>query len=128
VEELPFFGTKFKYAFEDGVYHSEMTDMVGNVHRQMLDLNEQKIKECIIALGYTPPEKENQPAAFTLAKYQYENSGLETHNRDLTEQVDALLKHCPHVECATCSEIICPHGHAFHFHHDGCPACGDMLE
>jgi DNA repair exonuclease SbcCD ATPase subunit len=41
----------------------------------------------------------------------------------LRAQVDRLLAHCPDGECLTCGEIICPHGGAMHFHHDGCPSC-----
>lgn len=36
---------------------------------------------------------------------------------------DKLLAHCPDGECATCSEIVCPHEDPMHFHHDGCPSC-----
>jgi hypothetical protein len=39
------------------------------------------------------------------------------------EQLDALLAHCPDAECIDCGLIICPHGDALHFHHDGCPSC-----
>lgn len=37
--------------------------------------------------------------------------------------IDALLNHCDDGECATCGQIICPHGDGMHFHHDGCPSC-----
>jgi predicted nuclease with TOPRIM domain len=43
--------------------------------------------------------------------------------RKLKEQVRQLLDHCPDPECGTCAQIVCPHGEALHFHHDGCPAC-----
>lgn len=39
------------------------------------------------------------------------------------QRIDALLAHCPDAECAACAKIICPSECAFHFHHDGCPAC-----
>jgi hypothetical protein len=38
-------------------------------------------------------------------------------------QVGKLLDHCPDAECMKCGEIMCPHGEALHFHHDGCPQC-----
>lgn len=41
-------------------------------------------------------------------------------------QLDALLAHCPDPECGICAEIICPHKSAWHFHHDGCPACAEV--
>lgn len=43
-------------------------------------------------------------------------------------KIDRLLAHCPDGECATCGEIICPHGGAMHFHHDGCPSCAEHDE
>lgn len=39
--------------------------------------------------------------------------------------VDALLDHCPDMECFECGKIICPHKDSFHFHHDGCPSCAE---
>lgn len=50
---------------------------------------------------------------------------LLSHIEALNVQIDALLAHCPDGECETCSEIICPHKYAMHFHHDGCPACAE---
>jgi hypothetical protein len=29
------------------------------------------------------------------------------------------------VLCEACAKVFCPHGERLHFHHDGCPACGD---
>ena len=26
-------------------------------------------------------------------------------------------------ECLSCGALACPHGEAFHYHHDGCPSC-----
>lgn len=43
----------------------------------------------------------------------------------MNEKINALLAHCPDPECHTCAKIACPKGHPFHFHHDGCPVCGD---
>lgn len=40
-------------------------------------------------------------------------------------QIQALLDHCLNPECHICGEIICPHKHWLHFHHDGCPACAE---
>lgn len=44
----------------------------------------------------------------------------------LRRMVDALLNHCPDMECGECSKIVCPHGEPLHFHHDGCPACSGL--
>lgn len=44
---------------------------------------------------------------------------------DDERKIDLLLAHCPDGECTTCGEIICPHGGAMHFHHDGCPSCAE---
>lgn len=41
----------------------------------------------------------------------------------LKVMVDGLLGHCEIGECMRCSVIVCPHGDALHFHHDGCPSC-----
>lgn len=41
----------------------------------------------------------------------------------LASVVDALLNHCPDMECAECGVIMCPHKDPMHFHHDGCPSC-----
>jgi len=87
-ENTPFYGCKFKSGFDDGFYVSEMTDMIGNVHRQMLNFNEQKIRECIIAMGYTPPEgAECQDAAKTLAGYQRKNTDLKRRVEKLEDRL-----------------------------------------
>lgn len=36
---------------------------------------------------------------------------------------DAILNECTDPECVACGVIVCPYNEAFHFHHDGCPAC-----
>jgi len=46
----------------------------------------------------------------------------------MADQIIQLLDHCSDNECSICAQIICPHKHEFHFHHDGCPACGGMLD
>jgi hypothetical protein len=51
------------------------------------------------------------------------NRNFSIEVKQLRERVRQLLDHCPDPECHTCGEIICPHGEALHFHHDGCPAC-----
>lgn len=49
--------------------------------------------------------------------------------RDRDKQtVDALLNHCPDMECSECARIVCPHAEPMHFHHDGCPACSSQGE
>lgn len=54
-----------------------------------------------------------------------DDTPLTARERDLLRQVNALLDHCPHGECPTCSQIVCPHQCELHFHHDGCPACAE---
>ena len=29
------------------------------------------------------------------------------------------------VLCEYCARVFCPHAERLHFHHDGCPACGE---
>ena len=41
----------------------------------------------------------------------------------MKQVTDALLNHCPDMECMECAKIICPHKDSMHFHHDGCPSC-----
>ncbi|MEF0148400.1 hypothetical protein [Pseudomonas guariconensis] len=52
-----------------------------------------------------------------------ENEALRKQVVDDERKLDALLAHCDDGECAICAQIICPHGGAMHFHHDGCPSC-----
>lgn len=52
-----------------------------------------------------------------------ENEALRKQVADDERKLDALLAHCDDGECPTCAQIICPHGGAMHFHHDGCPTC-----
>lgn len=52
-----------------------------------------------------------------------ENEALRKQVGDDERKLDALLAHCDDGECPTCAQIICPHGGAMHFHHDGCPTC-----
>lgn len=37
-------------------------------------------------------------------------------------------RHCPDPECLTCGVLSCPFGEPMHFHHDGCPACADLVD
>ena len=55
-----------------------------------------------------------------------ERDRLKAENDSLHAKIDRLLAHCQDGECATCGEIICPHGGAMHFHHDGCPSCAEI--
>lgn len=79
-----------------------------------------------------------QAASRTLSKLGYTDCGGELWKPplgkkpdfdlidSLRNQIDRLLAHCPDGECATCGEIICPHGGTMHFHHDGCPSCAEQ--
>ncbi|MGE6564409.1 hypothetical protein ACQKF2_16765 [Pseudomonas hunanensis] len=58
-----------------------------------------------------------------LGKLAAENEALRKKVADDERNLDALLAHCDDSECPTCAQIICPHGGAMHFHHDGCPSC-----
>jgi hypothetical protein len=81
-----------------------------------------------------------QSAARTLSNLGYIDNGGELWKPPLGKKpdfdlidslhgkIDRLLAHCPDGECATCGEIICPHGGAMHFHHDGCPSCSEHGE
>lgn len=54
-----------------------------------------------------------------------ENEALRKQVADYERKLDALLAHCDDGECQICAQIICPHGGAMHFHHDGCPSCAE---
>jgi G:T-mismatch repair DNA endonuclease (very short patch repair protein) len=62
-----------------------------------------------------------------VSRYQFYQTAQQALDRMVIaeEQVEKLLNHCPDSECDTCAEIICPHGCAWHFHHDGCPTCAE---
>ncbi len=66
--------------------------------------------------GYAAHEEEAK-------RLQDENESLKAIIASDERKLDALLNHCDDGECATCAQIICPHGDGMHFHHDGCPTC-----
>ena len=44
------------------------------------------------------------------------------------DMIDPLLSHCEKGECEECARIVCPDKCALHFHHDGCPVCGNTTQ
>jgi hypothetical protein len=45
------------------------------------------------------------------------------------EAADKFVNECTldHGECGECSWMCCPHRDRYHFHHDGCPSCSEMI-
>lgn len=78
------FKFSFKYGFdkESGMLMMSDTGVAGDVmHRaavQMAYLKDKKFEECLVAMGWTPPDgAPNVPAAMTLKKYQNRTVELE---------------------------------------------------
>lgn len=84
----------------------------------MTDYSELKLlAEC--AVGFTDVSLAPDVVLELIA----ENEALKRQISVDEKKLDALLNHCEDGECHVCSQIICPKGDAFHFHHDGCPSC-----
>ena len=79
--------TKF---FPDGRIEQELVDIRGRIMRQVIDTQDQQIKEALIKLGWTPPDKQEadqQPKEARMSKPEfyknYARSKLELVLRDL---------------------------------------------
>lgn len=76
-------------------------------------------------------EHELNPVHKAIAEQQALVYMMEGLVKKANEQLERTLALCDDPECPTCGMIVCPHGEALHYHHDGCPFCsaepGDKL-
>jgi len=80
-------------------------------------------QEAIRKMGELPVPPMIRPKMLSREELIADNTLLKAEVERLHKALDHMMTHCADAECTTCSEIVCPHGEPFHFHHDGCPAC-----